>query len=122
MALCRVRLAHSGADAMLRALQEQLPALQASSTPPAAMERLWAVLQAGVAVGGTLISDADLSTMRQDWQVRPGVPALCYEHDLLLCMRLPCGGARRASACDQGVLLLLVLLLANGSHKAVCMS
>ena len=75
VALCRLRLAHSGADAMLRVLQKHLPSLAASLAPPAAMERLWAVLQAGVAVAGTLISDADLSTMYQDWKVQPGAAA-----------------------------------------------
>ena len=80
IALCRLRLAHSGADAMLRVLQEHLPAL--ALAPPAAMERLWAVLQAGVAVAGTLISDADLSTMHQDWKVQPGVAAHIEEYRL----------------------------------------
>ena len=78
VALCRLRLAHSDADAMLRALQEHLPTLAASAPTPAAMgfrvlgmERLWATLQAGVAVAGTLISDADLRTMHLGWQVQP---------------------------------------------------
>ena len=80
VALCRLRLAHSGADAMLRVLQEHLPAL--ASAPPAAMERLWAVLQAGVAVAGTLISDVDLSTMHQDWKVQPRVAVLIEKYQL----------------------------------------
>ncbi|KAK9840650.1 hypothetical protein WJX81_006942 [Elliptochloris bilobata] len=71
-ALCRLRLAHSGADAALRALQERLPALVACSPPPTVMNRLWATLQAGVAVAGTLISDADLCTLHQDWQIQAG--------------------------------------------------
>lgn len=84
VALCRLRLAHSGADAMLRVLQEHLPALAASLAPPAAMERLWAVLQAGVAVASTLISDADLSTMHQDCKVQPGLAA---QHQRLQTLR-----------------------------------
>lgn len=88
VALCRLRLAHSGADAMLRVLQERLPALSVSLAPPAAMERLWAVLQAGVAVAGTLISDADLSTMHQDWKVQPGGAAHIEGYKLRKAMQM----------------------------------
>ena len=74
VALCRLCLAHSGADASLRLLQEHLPALTASSPPPQAMARLWSVLQAGVAVAGTVVSDADLHVLYQGWQVSPNCP------------------------------------------------
>lgn len=74
VALCRLCLGHSGADASLRLLQEHLPALTASSPPPQAMARLWSVLQAGVAVAGTVVSDADLHVLHQGWQVPPCCP------------------------------------------------
>jgi hypothetical protein len=68
LALCRLRTAGSGADAALRLLQERLPLLAAA--PPAAAARVWATLQACVAVAGTLVSDADLRVLRQGWQAR----------------------------------------------------
>lgn len=68
LALCRLRTAASGADAALRLLQERLPLLAAA--PPAAAARVWATLQACVAVAGTLVSDADLRVLRQAWQAR----------------------------------------------------